>query len=250
MFRICFRKDHVGQAQATTAGHTYQNNQIPEIFFRFCNPKERNILNPGIFIFFTCNSFCEDSIRWLLPDFKLRTMIATTPPLLLSERCLPIDTKFLHACREPWWPRLRYTLWGEAKVPPFFGAPPFLLSIKLPPRQFQPPTCKLAPSKTHIGEGRCLCIPIQKLQIGGHESLFGGCQFTFWRVPIYILEAEIVYRQGVIPKKCGTLASCDPHPARVSRDRTTHVSLMFLAAQLEIPPMSRNTLSRYYRRGG
>ena len=40
---------------------------------------------------------------------------------------------------------------------------------------------------------------------------FGGCQFTFWRVPIYILEAEIVlrvlYRKGVIPKKGGTLDS-------------------------------------------
>ena len=40
-------------------------------------------------------------------------------------------------------------------------------------------------------------------------ELFGGCQFTFWRAPIYILEAEIVlgvlYRKGVIPKKGGTL---------------------------------------------
>ena len=62
-----------------------------------------------------------------------------------------------------------------------------------------------------IGEGRFLCISTQKLQTGGRQSLFGGCQFTFWRVPIYILEAEIVlgvlYRKGVIPKKGGTLAS-------------------------------------------
>ena len=54
-----------------------------------------------------------------------------------------------------------------------------------------------------------LCISIQKLQIGGRQSLFGGCRFTFWRVLIYILEAEIVlgviYRKGVIPKKGGTL---------------------------------------------
>ena len=52
--------------------------------------------------------------------------------------------------------------------------------------------------------GRFLCISIQKLQIGGRQSLFGGCQFTFWRVPIYILEAEsvlgVLYRKGVIPK--------------------------------------------------
>ena len=50
---------------------------------------------------------------------------------------------------------------------------------------------------------------IQKLQIGGRQSLFGGCQFTLWRVPIYIFEAEIVlgvlYRKGVIPKKLAWL---------------------------------------------
>ena len=50
-----------------------------------------------------------------------------------------------------------------------------------------------------------------KLQIGGRQSLFGGCQFTFWRASIYILEAEIVLgaldRKGVIPKKGGTLGS-------------------------------------------
>ena len=61
--------------------------------------------------------------------------------------------------------------------------------------------------------GRFLYISIQKLQIGGRQSLFGGCQFTFWRVPIYILAAELVlrvlYRKGVIPKKGGTLGSCD-----------------------------------------
>ena len=69
------------------------------------------------------------------------------------------------------------------------------------------------PSKMQIGEGRFLCISIQKLQIGGRQSLFGGCQFAFWRASICILEAEIVlgvlYRKGVIPKKGGTLASRD-----------------------------------------
>ena len=48
------------------------------------------------------------------------------------------------------------------------------------------------------------------MKIGGSQSaVFGGCQFTFWRVPIYSLEAEIVlgvlYRKGVIRKKGGTL---------------------------------------------
>ena len=72
---------------------------------------------------------------------------------------------------------------------PFWGSPLF---YKAPPRQFQPPKCKLTPSKIQIVEGRFLCSSIQKLQIGGRQSLFGGCQFTFWRVPIYIWEAEIV----------------------------------------------------------
>ena len=64
---------------------------------------------------------------------------------------------------------------------------------------------------TQTVEGRFLCISIQKLQIGGRQSFFGGCQFTFWRVPIYILEAEtvlgVLYRKGVIPNKGGTLDS-------------------------------------------
>ena len=57
-------------------------------------------------------------------------------------------------------------------------------------------------------------LPLKKLQIGGRQSHFGGCQFIFWRVPIYILEAEIVlgllYRKGVIPKTGGILASREP----------------------------------------
>ena len=80
-------------------------------------------------------------------------------------------------------------IWGEAQVPPFLEVPPF---YKAPPRQFQPPKCKPTPSKIQIGEGRFLCISIQELQVGGRQSLFGGCQFTFWSVSIYFLEAEIV----------------------------------------------------------
>ena len=96
----------------------------------------------------------------------------------------------------------------KLKYHPFWGSPLF---YKAPPRQFQPPKCKLTPSKIQIVEGRFLCISIQKLRIGGRQPLFGGCQFTFWRASIYILEAEIVlgvlYRNGVIPKKGGTLGS-------------------------------------------
>ena len=110
-------------------------------------------------------------------------------------------------CQGSLWGFLPCTQVGEKlKYHPFWGSPLF---YKAPPRQFQPPKCKLTPSKIQTVEGRFLCISIQKLQIGGRQSLFGGCQFTFWRVPIYILEAEIVlgvlYRKGVIPKKGGTL---------------------------------------------
>ena len=114
----------------------------------------------------------------------------------------------------------------KLKYHPFWGSPLF---YKAPPRQFQPPKCKLTPSKIQIVEGRFLCISIQKLQIGGRQSLFGGCQFTFWRVSIYILEAEIVlgvlYRKGVIPKKgwyFGFLRSSsgqEPQRARPNRER-------------------------------
>ena len=96
----------------------------------------------------------------------------------------------------------------KLKYHPFWGSPLF---YKAPPRQFQPPKCKLTPSKIQIGEGIFLCIVIQKLQIGGRQSLFGGCQSC--RVPIYILEAEIVlgvlYRKRLIPKKGGTFVFCD-----------------------------------------
>ena len=40
------------------------------------------------------------------------------------------------------------------------------------------------------------CLPLlrqgEKLHTGGRQSLFGGHQFTFWGVPIYIFEAGIV----------------------------------------------------------
>ena len=84
--------------------------------------------------------------------------------------------------------------WGKPKVPTFLGSP---LSIKHPQDNF---------SLQNVNqEGWFLCSSIQKLQIGGRQSLFGGCRFTFWRVPISILEAEIVlgvlYRKGGEPKR-------------------------------------------------
>ena len=54
-FRICFRNDHVGQAQATTAGQTYEINQNPRNVLSLSlslslSPPERKIQNPGIFV--------------------------------------------------------------------------------------------------------------------------------------------------------------------------------------------------------
>ena len=64
-----------------------------------------------------------------------------------------------------------------------------------------------------LGRGDLCATLYLKLQIGGRQSLCGGCRFTFWRVPIYISEAEIVlgvlYRNGGKPKKVGTIGSRD-----------------------------------------
>ena len=50
--------------------------------------------------------------------------------------------------------------------PPFSGTHPMTISA---------PKCE-------TGEGSYLCKSIQKLQIGGRQSLFGGCQFPFRRL--------------------------------------------------------------------
>ena len=93
----------------------------------------------------------------------------------------PLFGKPLFAPRIP----VVFLIWGEAKVPPFLGSPLF---HKAPPRQFQPPKCKLTPSKIQIVEGRFLCTSIQncRLEVAnpfleGVNLHFGGCQFAFWR---------------------------------------------------------------------
>ena len=153
--------------------------------------------------------------------------------------------------------KLTYHPFGRS--PLFYKAPP-------PPRQAQPPKCKLTPSKIQIVEGRFLCTSTQKLQIGGRQSLFGGCQFTCWRVPIYILEAEIVfgvlYRKGVIPKKGGTLGSRERlehksrdsgpqrvmNESRVMRDAEMrvliHIGGGLGVPQLSLPPVLTNSCAR------
>ena len=129
---------------------------------------------------------------------------------------------------------IRNAIGEKLKYLPFWGSPLF---YKAPPRQFQPPKCKLTPPKIQTVEGRFLCISIQQLQIGGRQSLFGGCQFTFWRVPIYILEAEIVlgvlYRKGVSPKKGGTLDSRERFARIDSRESFAIETPIFIARQAD-----------------
>ena len=99
----------------------------------------------------------------------------------------------------------------ETKVPtnnwqPFWVSP---VSIKHPHDNFnlrnvnwRPPKCKLAPSKLRIGD-------LQSAVFVSSYTEITPSQFTFWRVSICTLEAEIVlgvlYRKGETPKKVGTL---------------------------------------------
>ena len=97
------------------------------------------------------------------------------------------------------------------KYHPFWGSP--LFYSKHPPKQFQPPKCKLTPSKIQISEGRFLCIVSTK-------AADWRSAIPFWRVSIYILENAklhlgggncfgVLYRKGVTPKQAGTLACRD-----------------------------------------
>ena len=66
----------------------------------------------------------------------------------------------------------------KPKVPPFLGVPLF---YKAAPRQFQPPTCKLTPSKIQIGKGRFLCISIRKpCRLEGVNSFFPENSRRLW----------------------------------------------------------------------
>ena len=94
-----------------------------------------------------------------------------TRTLLSPDRCL--------ACyRDVGWEKLKYH--------PFWGSPLF---YKAPPRQVQPPKCKLdALQNTKLSRGD-LCVFLYKncrLEVAnpfleGVNLHFGGRQFTFWR---------------------------------------------------------------------
>ena len=106
-------------------------------------------------------------------------------------------------------PQSIFSIFGEKlKYHPFWRSSLF---YKAPPRQFRPPKCKIDALQNVNWQG-VICVFLYKncsLEVANLH--FGGRRFTFWRAPIYILEAEIVlgvlYRKGVIPKKGGTLGS-------------------------------------------
>ena len=107
----------------------------------------------------------------------------------------------------------------KLKCHPFWGS---ALSIKQPQDNFSRQNAKWCPPKCKLTRGD-FCVFLKKktaeflyknCRLEVANLYFGGCRFTFWRVPIYILEAEIVlgvlYRKGVIPRKGGTLDSLSP----------------------------------------
>ena len=102
-------------------------------------------------------------------------------------------------------------IWKDFGLSPHRQPP----SYKAPPRQFQPPNCKLTPSKIPIGEGRFLCISIQRTcrldsvnpSLVGINLHFGGCRFAFWRLKLSWGCCFI--EKGGTPKKGGTLAVCE-----------------------------------------
>ena len=96
---------------------------------------------------------------------------------------------------------------AEIQGTTLFGDHPF--SIKHPQDNFglqnvnwHPPKCKLTPSKEGLATSN-----LQFFYRNTQKSPLPN--FTFWRVSICILEAEIVlgvlYRKGWTPKKVGTL---------------------------------------------
>ena len=101
-----------------------------------------------------------------------------------------------NACLCRTWVVRKVTGWqigGNPKYPPFWGPP---ISLKHPQDNFSLQNANWHPPKCTLGRGDFCTIPYKSV---------GECQFTFSRVPIYVLEAEIVlgvlYRKGWIPKR-------------------------------------------------
>ena len=83
----------------------------------------------------------------------------------------------------------------KLKYHPFWGSPLF---YKAPQDNFSLQKMQIDALQNTNCRGEISVYFYTKLLIGGRQSHFGGCQFTFWRAPIYILEAKIVL--GVIER--------------------------------------------------
>ena len=73
------------------------------------------------------------------------------------------------------------TFVGNPKYQPFWVSPLFYKAL---PRQFQPPECKLAPSKKGLAASnlQLLSRTTQKSPLPNLQ--FRGCQFAFWRLKL------------------------------------------------------------------
>ena len=98
---------------------------------------------------------------------------------------------------------LSETVFPTQSTPLSGGSPHF--STKHPQDNFSASKIQID-TLQHVNRGGgSLCNSIQKLQIGGRQSRFGGCRFAFWRASIPSLEAEIglgvLYSEGEPPKR-------------------------------------------------
>ena len=76
--------------------------------------------------------------------------------------------------------------WGEAKVPPFLGAPPFLWSppqdnFSLQNANWRPPKYKLSRGYFCVFLYKNCRLEVANPFLEGVNLHFEGCQFTFWR---------------------------------------------------------------------
>ena len=95
---------------------------------------------------------------------------------------------------------------GDTQCTPLLGGPqPPPVFQKAPSRQFHLQNATWHPLTCKLGRGDVCVILDKNWRLEVADLHFGGCQFTFWRVPSYILEAEIflgvLYRKGGNPKR-------------------------------------------------
>ena len=131
-------------------------------------------------------SFC--SLLWEVKKHECYLFLdeISHPFLNLSSQCFCVLLQAL-------------AVFGEPKVHLFLGVPPFLLST--PKDNFSRQNVNWHPPKYKSGRGDFHAILYKSCR----QSLLGGRQFAFWRLSLYIFEAEIVlgvcYRKKEDPQK-------------------------------------------------